>query len=175
MMQMRGFRAQARHAALIFLAICAVTAGTASPIRALPTATSPCTRGQTHAAFNSFIASFNQGDFAKLRSLFAEEPDFQWFSSPHPGRRLGAEAKNRDTLIPYFRRRHARDEEFRLLAFNFAGNARRWSNFHFEAIRRADGFNDGKWRGMPGKGAAVCEQGSPQIIVLSLGGSVPGG
>jgi len=173
MTDMRGRRIVS--AFLAGLVIAGTAADTASPSRTLPTDTSPCTRGQTRSAFNSFIANFNRGAFAKLDSLFAEEPDFQWFSSPHPGRRLGAEAKNRDTLIPYFRWRHAKDEEFRLLAFNFSGNARRWSNFWFEAIRRADGFNDGKWRGMPGKGAAICEQGSPRIIVLSLGGPAPGG
>lgn len=134
-----------------------------------PTGTSPCTRGQTHAAFNSFFRDFNRGRFAALDSLFADEPAFQWYSAPAPGRRLNRAAMRRRTLIPYFRRRHQRHEEFRLLAFNFVGNSRHWSNFWFEGLRSADGFNHGRWRGMTGKGAAICDQGRARFIVLSLG------
>lgn len=165
---LRGWRAAL--VLLASLAIAVAAADTARPAMAPPTDTSPCTRAQTGTALDSFVAYFNRGASAKLDSLFAAEPAFQWYSSPHPGRRLGARAKDRDSLIPYFRRRHARGEELRLLAFNYSGAARHWSNFWFEALRRADGFNDGRWRGVVGKGAAICEQGSPRIIVLSLGG-----
>ena len=148
-----------------FLAGVLATGSSGAP----PRDTSPCTRSQTHAAFNAFFTDFNQGRFARLDALFADEPAFQWYSSPAPGRRLNRAAMQRRTLIPYFRRRHERHEEFRLLAFNFVGNSGHWSNFWFEGLRSADGFNDGHWRGMTGKGAAICDQGTAQFIVLSLG------
>lgn len=166
-----GWRGRAALALLASVLIAGAAA--ARPIAASPADTSPCTRAQAAAAFESFVAYFNRGAFAKLDALFAAEPAFQWYSSPHPGRRLGAGAKDRDTLIPYFRRRHASNDELRPFAFYFSGNSRRWSNFWFEALRRADGFDHGRWRGVIGKGAMVCERGSPRIIVLSLGGPAP--
>lgn len=175
---MEGVSRRPGRRAALSLTIFVAAAISLTPVRAgapPPTDTAPCTRAQTRTALNSFVTAFNQGDFARLDSLFADEPAFQWFSSQHPGRRLGAEAKRRDTLIPYLRRRHARDEEFRLRAFNFSGNSARWSNFWFEALRSADGFGDGDWRRVVGKGAAICDQGSPQLIVLSLGRPEPAG
>lgn len=116
----------------------------------------------------SFVAAFDRGSFAKLDALFAAEPAFQWYSSPAPGRRLGAEAKRRDTLIPYFRRRHAEGDRLRLLAFHWNGMSSHWSNFAFD-LRRSEPRGDG-WFRTEGKGAAVCDEGDPRLIVLTLGG-----
>ena len=97
-----------------------------------PTDAPPCGRSPTRHGF----VAFDRGDYAKLDSLFATKPDFQWYSSPPPGRRLGRAAGDRDTLIPYIRRRHARHDRLCLLTFHFTGRARHWSNFWFE-LRRA--------------------------------------
>lgn len=138
-----------------------------------PSDTTPCSQVQTRNAVHSFAGSFNQGTYAKLDSLFAPAPLFQWYSSPRPGPRLSRAAKRRNTLIPYFRSRHAAHDELRLMAFHWTGKAAHWSNFWFEMLRSAPGYKGGKWFGLAGKGAAICDAGSPQFIVISLGGEPP--
>jgi hypothetical protein len=153
------------------LAVLAAVAGAATP----PTDTSPCTRAQTRAAFDSFLVAFDRGDHATLDSLFAAEPDFQWFSSFSPGRRLDPAAEDRGTLVPYFRARHRRGDQLRLVDFHFTGKARRWSNFYFDLRRRSRGYRDGRWFPTTGKGAAVCDGARASFIVMSIGGPTPRG
>jgi hypothetical protein len=133
-----------------------------------PKTTTPCDRPDTKEVLGSFVGAFDSGSFAKLDALFAPEPAFQWYSSPAPGRRLGAAAKRRDTLIPYFRRRHAKGDRFRLLAFDWNGRSAHWSNFAFDLRRSEPG--GGGWFSTNGKGAAICDSGAPNLIVLTLGG-----
>jgi hypothetical protein len=140
----------------------------ASASAAPPTSTEPCSRADTRSALRSFVGAFNGGSFEKLDALFALEPDFQWYSTPAPGQRLGADAKRRDTLVPYFRRRHAAGDRFRLRTFDWVGKSPHWSNFGFLALRskpQADG-----WIRSESKGAAICDEGRPSLITLSLGG-----
>jgi hypothetical protein len=140
----------------------------ASAGAAPPTNTEPCDRASTSSALRSFIGAFNGGSFEKLDALFASEPDFQWYSAPAPGQRLGADAKRRDTLVPYFRRRHAAGDRFRLRTFDWNGKSPHWSNFGFVALRskpHADG-----WIRSESKGAAICDDGRPSLITVSLGG-----
>jgi hypothetical protein len=164
------------------LAIVLVAAGCASGLFVAgagadtpPTGTSPCTRAQTRAAFDSFLVAFDRGDHTTLDSLFAAEPDFQWFSSNAPGPRLGHDAYRRRTLPAYFRARHRRGDRLRLVDFHFMGKARHWSNFYFDLRRRSRGFRAGRWFATTGKGAAVCDGGRASFIVMSIGGPTPRG
>lgn len=150
-----------------------IRAAAAQASAAPPAETAPCAQTQARNAVGSFVGGFNQGRYAKLDALFAPAPLFQWFSSPGPGVRLGQAARERGTLVPYFRRRHAVEDELRLMAFHWTGKAARWSNFWFEMLRRVPGHRDGSWFGLTGKGAAICDGDSPQIIVISLGGPEP--
>jgi hypothetical protein len=118
----------------------------------------------------AFVASFDSGSFAELDNLFADEPAFQWYSTPSPGRRFGASAKNRSTLIPYFRRRRAAGDRFRLIHFHWNGRSAHWSNFDVELLRRGLGGNS--WFEVPGKGATVCDSGRASFIVLTLGSRI---
>ena len=166
----RHISAVRRSAPVLSLLVVLGLAVAASSGAAAPTTTTPCGRADTRGVLRSFVGAFNGGSFAKLDALFAPEPAFQWYSSPAPGRRLGAEAKRRDTLIPYFRRRHREGDEFRLLAFDWNGKSAHWSNFSFE-MRRSEP-RDG-WFRTEGKGAAVCDDGEPSLIVLTFGGRLP--
>lgn len=135
-----------------------------------PTDTSPCSKRVTVEAFDAFIGAFNRGDGEALDALFAEQPEFEWYSSPRPGRRLGRAAKNRDTLVAYFASRHEKKDRMHLRSFHFTGNSPHYSNFWFQTARRAVGFRGGEWYRTGGKGAAICVDGQAQIIVMSHGG-----
>lgn len=164
---------QLASALLASLAVAVVGANAAQSNVDADKGASSCSRGQTRQALDSFVVAFNRGDYAALDSLFAQPPAFRWYSSPKPGQRIGAAAKRRDTLIPYFRTRHARQDRLRLLVFGFTGRAARWSNLWFEMRRSAADFRQGKWIESPGKGAVACDGGSTQFIVVSLGGPAP--
>lgn len=140
----------------------------ASASAAPSTNTEPCSRDSARSALRSFIDAFNGGSFEKLDALFAQEPDFQWYSAPAPGQRLGADAKRRGTLIPYFRSRHAAGDRFRLRTFDWNGRSAHWSNFGFLALRSKP-QTDG-WIRSESKGAAICGGGRPNLITISLGG-----
>lgn len=160
---------QMQKAVLVLVLL--VAAPLAAPASAeSPSDTTPCSQLQTRGAVRSFVAHFNHGAYAKLDSLFAPKPLFQWYSSPRPGERLNRAARRRSTLIPYFRARHSARDELRLMAFHWTGKAAHWSNFWFEMLRSVPGYRGSKWFGLTGKGAAICDAGSPQFIVISLGG-----
>jgi hypothetical protein len=142
----------------------AVASASAAP----PTTTEPCGRTDTRSALRSFVGAFNAGSFERLDALFAQEPNFQWFSALAPGQRLGADANRRETLLPYFRRRHAAGERFRLKTFDWNGKYAHWSNFGFVALRSKPQRSG--WIRSESKGAVICEGGDPRLITLSLGG-----
>jgi hypothetical protein len=159
---------------MAIVALVAPLAGTGAAAPTPPTDTAPCARAQTRAAFDSFLAAFDGGDQAKLDSLFAAEPDFQWFSSGVPGPRVRHDAFDRHTLLAYFRARHRHGDRLWLLDFHFAGRSPRWSGFSFDLRRRSRDFRGGRWFRTTGKGAAVCDGGRARFIVLSIGGPITG-
>jgi hypothetical protein len=130
---------------------------------------SECTAGETRAALVSFTRAYSSGDLESLDSLFAEKPEFQWYSTDSPGWRIGQPSKRRDTLIPYFQRRHRRHDRLKLVFFGFNGNSRRYGNFEMGFRRRADGFRGGGWFPVRGKGALICLDDDARFIVMSLG------
>jgi hypothetical protein len=132
----------------------------------LPTAPSHCGPKAIRSTLVSFTAALNGGDLDALDELFAEKPDFQWYSTDG---RIGAASKRRDTLIAYFRRRHARGERLRLASFRFTGNSPHYGNFEMSMGRRVPGVAGGDWLPVPGKGAAICHGGQTRLIVMSFG------
>ena len=82
---------------------------------------------------------------------------------------IGAAAKRRDTLIAYFRRRHARGERLRLASSRFTGNSPHYGNFEMLMGRSVPGVAGGDWLPVPGKGAAICHEGETRLIVMSFG------
>jgi hypothetical protein len=138
------------------------------------TARSACASAEIRVALASFVDAHNRGDSGRLDSLFAEEPEFEWYSTSSPGERLGQEARRRRTLIRYFRRRHAAGDRFDLRSFGFNGNSAGhgggYRNFEMRMRRRVEGYRQGEWFRSWGKGAAVCGDGDPaRFIVISLG------
>ena len=153
-----------RVACLALLVLLGLSTGTgeASP-------PSHCRAGDIRRALASFVSAYDRGDRRRLDSLFAEEPEFEWYSTNGPGRRLGGEAKQRRTLLPYFEARHARHDRLAWRSFQFNGGTRRYGNFQFGMWRSADGFNRGGRFPVWGKGAAICDRHSTRFIVLSFG------
>ena len=131
-----------------------------------PTGPSHCAARDISAVLNSFTTALNRGDLDALDELFAEKPDFQWYSTDG---RIGAAAKRRDTLIAYFRRRHARGERLRLASSRFTGNSPHYGNFEMLMGRRVPSVAGGDWLPVPGKGAAICHEGETRLIVMSFG------
>ena len=128
-----------------------------------------CTAAETHAALASFVAAFNGGDYGRLNALFAGPSWFRWYSSSAPGERFDPQAQRRNTLIAYFRARHAKRDRFRLVSFKFNGNSLGYGNLVWKMKRSAGDFRDGAWFTVEAKGAALCEGVSVTFIVMSVG------
>ncbi len=151
--------------ALIFAAS-AQTAGSAPP-----TGPSHCEARSVRSALAGYARALNRGQFKRLDRIFAEKPDFQWYTTDG---RIGQASKRRNTLIGYFRRRHDRGERLGLVRFRFTGNSPHYGNFEMTMRRSRPGLRGHRWVRIPGKGAAVCAGGSTRLIVISFG-NAPGG
>jgi hypothetical protein len=133
----------------------------------------PCTADEVEGLGRRFIGAFNGGDASELDRVFAHEPDFEWYSTNGPGERLDPVARDRASLVPYFRDRHAHGEQLALGSFTFNGNttfrSRTHGNFVYSLTRSADDLAPTPYRG---KGAALCYPNrSDQIFVWSMGPS----
>jgi hypothetical protein len=132
-----------------------------------------CTAVQTRSALVSFMAAFNAGNYGRLDAVFAGPSWFRWYSSSAPGMRFDPQAQMRNTLVAYFRARHAQRERFRLVSFKFNGNSLGYGNFNWKMKRSAGDFRDGAWFMVEAKGAALCEGASTRFIVMSVGAPEP--
>jgi hypothetical protein len=119
---------------------------------------------------SEFVRAFNRGDGETLQRLFATEPRFKWYSSALPGKRIGAAAQRRGTLIEYFRRRHQRGDTLRLRSFGFHGSSAGVGHFAATMRRSARDLLNGATIRVPAKGAAACVGGSAAFVLMSIGG-----
>jgi hypothetical protein len=113
-----------------------------------------------------FVGAFNGGDYSALDGHFAQEPDFQWYSTGGPGERLLPVAADRESLVPYFRTRHELGERLAVKSFRFNGNgrtARPYGNFEYVLTRSADDLVPTEYGG---KGAALCYRGRPDSLIV---------
>jgi hypothetical protein len=134
---------------------------------------SHCTGATARAAVTAFIHAFNRGDYEALDAMFADEPDFEWYSSGGPGRRLGSDAKRRENLDTYFRTRHRVDDRLGLVSFDFNGDSGRYGNAGLTLRRSTAHFRHGDWFQIAAKGALICAADSTQLIVMTLGEPQP--
>lgn len=118
----------------------------------------------------AFARAFNDGDLATVDRLFAKEPGFKWYSSALPGKRIGAAAQRRATLLDYFRRRHARGDALVIRSFTFHGNSGGVGHFAATVRRSARDYRGGRPIQVPAKGAATCVAGYAAFVVMSIGG-----
>jgi hypothetical protein len=123
-----------------------------------------------HRVMVAFVKAYNDGQIGRLDRIFAPADDFFWYSSPAPGRRLNAAAKDRSTLAAYFRGRHRAGDRLAIVRWKF--NSRRarddQGGFEFTLRRHARGYRAGRSFTLHGKGSLACARG--QISVMSLGG-----
>jgi hypothetical protein len=129
-----------------------------------------CTADEVEALVGRFLKAFDARDLVALDDLFAQEPDFEWYSTDGPGERLLPQASDRPSLVPYFRDRHALGEQLILRSFRFNGNttgSRTYGNFEYALTRSADDLEPTPYYG---KGAALCYRARPdEIFVWSMG------
>lgn len=71
-----------------------------------------CDRQSVADLVKTFVRAYNNGDTDKLESLWATEPDFEWYSVSNERER--DDAYDRQTLIPYFEERHELGDRLRL-------------------------------------------------------------
>jgi hypothetical protein len=80
---------------------------------AAPSAAQSCDRESVAALVRTFVRAYNGGDSEKLDQIWAPEPDFEWYSVS-PDEREQDEAYDRETLLPYFDKRHQLNDHLRL-------------------------------------------------------------
>ena len=129
-----------------------------------------CSAGEVDTLVERFTGAFNAGDVGQLDGIFAQEPEFEWYSTDAPGERFTPLANDRPSLMPYFRDRHALSEQLTLRSFRFNGNTtgtRTYGNFEYTLTRRADDLEPTPYRG---KGASLCYPNRSDVIfVWSMG------
>jgi hypothetical protein len=125
-----------------------------------------CSGTEVRGLVSRFVRAFNGGDLKQLDRLFARAEDFQWYSTPAPGARLNAKSGNRESLLPYFKKRHTKGERLNLRRFKFGGNGGGYGHFEYRLIRRADDLSPTLY---DGKGAVLCWKRPHTIAVWSMG------
>jgi hypothetical protein len=128
-----------------------------------------CDATVARATLTRHVQAFNRALYGTLQELFAQEPEFGWYSVAPPFGRTNQRAQNRATLMAYFRARHAKREVLHVVKFNFASTQERdavvVANFNGHLTRRATDLP----RERRGFKATIRCAPSPQFIVLSIG------
>ena len=162
-----------RH--VVGVTLLAVVIATGAAATAAPRSNAKlCTADEVRRTVAAFVHAFNRGDRLGLDTVWAAEPDFQWYSTPAPGLRLRAAAQHRRSLVRYFLRRHAKGERLELtwLRVNGNTNARKpYGNFEYRLVRHADDLEPTDYHG---KGALHCYSWrADQLIVWSMAEAAP--
>jgi hypothetical protein len=148
---------------------CLAAAGVTSPPAPRPDAVR-CASTEIRALVVRFVSAFNYGESDLLDRVYAREPDFRWYSTDGPGRRLRLAASDRSSLLRYFAKRHADGERLSVRSLRFMGNTvapslKPYGNFVFRLVRSTNSRPPMVFRG---KGAAHCYPDEDQIIVWSM-------
>jgi hypothetical protein len=155
---------------LLIVGLAASTAAAAVSAAARPKP-KLCSTTEVERAVARFVAAFNRGDRRRLASVWATEPDFQWYATQAPGERLGSLAEQRRSLVRYFLRRHVKGERLDLTALRVNANSegrRPYGNFAYRLIRHANDLAPIEYEG---KGALFCYSarvGRDKLIVWSM-------
>lgn len=128
--------------------------------------TPPCSSAAVRGIVGRFIEAFNGGKYGELERLWASAGEgFDWYSTDRPGQRIRADAKDRATLIAYFRDRHAKGERLDLTSFQFNGINAAYGNFQVLLLRRAADLPPTRYAA---KGAVVCDSRPLTLGVWSM-------
>lgn len=127
----------------------------------------PCTGSEVGSLVRRFVGAFNSGDLSGLDDVFAQEPEFEWYSTDAPGERFTPAATDRASLVPYFRARHAMGEQLALRSFTFNGNSGGdrgpYGNFAYSLTRSAEDLEPTAYIG---KGAAFCYRNRSDVVFV---------
>lgn len=124
---------------------------TSSGVSAAPpsVADERCSKDQVRSQVLDFVQAYNSGNFRRLDSIFAVEPDFLgYYAAPERTYEAG---EDRSTLVDYFRERHELEERLNLEVFWIQKERESDGSFdfYFELTRKskevaARGYYSGK-------------------------------
>jgi len=129
-------------------------------------ATQSCDRQSVEDLVRSFVRAYNRGDTEKLDSMWANEPDFEWYSVS-PGERERDDAYDRESLIPYFEERHQLEDRLRLKTLHVGPPDERGIFGISYRLHRQSNEEDGRGR-YHGKASAKEVMTLPSVDNLSL-------
>ena len=119
-----------------------------------------CSPAATRALVTRFLTAFNRGDLHTVDRLFGPIAVFRWYSATAPG--------ERQTLIPYLRRRVRAAERLRLLTFRVTADPpRSLGHMNGTVLRSARGYPA---RTFAYKSSSDCSGGDPVLVVWSMAG-----
>ena len=96
-----------------------------------------CNRQSVADLVKTFVRAYNNGDTDKLESLWAADPDFEWYSVSNERER--DDPYDRQTLIPYFEERHELGDRLRLNTLRVrAGDDRGMFGISYRLHRQSD-------------------------------------
>ena len=128
-----------------------------------------CTPGEVRSTVARFTSAFNAGNARRLDRVVAREPDFRWYATDAPGKRLLPAAADRSGLLSYFATRRARGERLTLKSLRVNGNTissgtlKSYGNFQYTLVREADDLAPTDYAG---KGALHCYASRPDVLIV---------
>jgi hypothetical protein len=129
------------------------------------------------ASVLEFVTAFNAGEQQRLNRVFADAPMFKWYSVTRSVPYDHFVAHSKAALLPYFARRHARNEGHAIMHFRYGGISRApvgsrsylVGNFSYRLLRWADDIGDGRPELYVGKGVVSCTSLGARLMVWSMG------
>ncbi len=107
----RGVRKVSSLVSSLVMAI-AIVGALATQSGGTTSAAQSCNQELVADLVRSFVRAYNAGDSEELDQIWAAEPDFEWYSVSNE--RIRADAYDRETLLPYFDRRHQLNDRLHL-------------------------------------------------------------
>jgi hypothetical protein len=131
-----------------------------------------CGAAQVKRVVYAFAAAFNRGDQMRLRTAWAAERHFKWYSVTRASTEHYV-TYSRSVLLRYFSARHRRGESLTLNRFKFNGISAGHGHFEYGLVRRAPDIAAGAPEPYHGKGAASCAAATPRLAVWSMARDSP--
>jgi hypothetical protein len=133
-----------------------------------------CEALQVERVVNAFASAFNLGDERRLRTLWATQRHFEWYSVTRSSSQHYV-TYGRAAMLRYFAARHRRGEALTLTRFKFNSVDNGYGHFEYSLLRRARDIANGIPEPYHGKGAASCALATPRLAVWSMARDSTGG
>jgi hypothetical protein len=163
-------RLAARRALLPVLLLIPAVVGTseqAGAASAQPAAASSICSAATNVAVRSFAGTYSGGDALRAEREWAREPAFRSYVSKAPGARLGSTARDRASLLSYFRARIRAHERLAIVRLHLVYDPdRKFVHFSGSLVRSADDLSPPRRQTFTG--AADCSPARPRLVAWNM-------